>query len=75
MEELKIKEMLIRENEEYRRLENQHQECEQKLRDLHRGNIRTDQEWFEVQDLKKQKLRLKDSMESFIANFRGEQPV
>lgn len=57
-----IKERLVRENEEYRRLHEKHQGFEQRLADLNGKMFLSDQEQQETMRLKKEKLRLKDRM-------------
>lgn len=70
MEDRQIKEILISKNEGFKHLSVKHQECERRLNTLNSGNIRTDKEWLEVHDLKKQKLKLKDSMQKYILEYR-----
>lgn len=72
MEDKQIKEILSRENAEFERLDKRHRECEQKLVAITAGNIKTDREWLEEHNLKKEKLKLKDSMQRFISAYRKQ---
>ena len=72
MKEEEIKEHLISENPEFRRLSEQHKLCEGKLNDLLKRHHLTEQDHLEEIQLKKKKLHLKDQMNSMILRFRSE---
>jgi uncharacterized protein YdcH (DUF465 family) len=59
-----LKESLLDENEEYRRLASEHGEYESRLSTLTEKAVLTEQEQVEETTLKKKKLRLKDRMEA-----------
>lgn len=71
MEELQIKEILIRDNTAFQKLNRQHQECDRQLEVLKSSNLKTDLEWIEEHKLKKQKLKLKDAMQEYILEYRN----
>ena len=59
-----LRESLLEENEEYRRLASEHHEYESRLSLLTGKAVLTDEEQVEETTLKKKKLRLKDRMEA-----------
>jgi uncharacterized protein YdcH (DUF465 family) len=68
MDEQAIKELLLRENAEFRRAHDDHQACEKAL-DALRGKSRLSTvEADEERDLKKKKLALKDRMYRLMAD-------
>lgn len=74
LEDHHIKEILNRDNIDFNKLNLAHQACEQKLEEIKSRvlEIRTDKDWLEEHNLKKQKLRLKDSMEKYIVEYRKQ---
>lgn len=72
LKDRQIKDILMRDNAKFKNLNRKHQECERKLREILAGNIRTDKEWIEEHNLKKQKLILKDTMQQFISEYRKQ---
>jgi uncharacterized protein len=73
LEELKAH--LMTNNENFRRLAEQHSDYARKLDALEAQPHLTDQEQLEETRLKKLKLRLKDQMEAIIAQYRAQQQV
>lgn len=74
MEEMKIKELLLKENEEFRKAFNQHQKLEKKLVKFQSKDFLSDEEkWQEIQ-LKKKKLMLKDKMYSLMTEYKNSLP-
>lgn len=71
MEDRQIKEILIRDNNAFQNLDQQHQECDRKLETLKAGNMKTEREWVEEHNLKKQKLKLKDAMQEYILEYKN----
>jgi uncharacterized protein YdcH (DUF465 family) len=65
-----IKESLLVENEEYRRLDEQHHEYESRLIALTEKVVLSDEEQLEETTLKKKKLQLKDRMEAIARQAR-----
>jgi uncharacterized protein YdcH (DUF465 family) len=59
-----IKDVLLGENEEYRKLEAQHHEFDDRLRTLTVKPVLSDEEQIEETTLKKKKLQVKDRMEA-----------
>lgn len=70
MNDQHIKEILVEQDETFKDLSRKHQQFDQKLEELRARDIKTDIELMEERDLKKQKLRIKDSMENYIYEFR-----
>jgi len=62
MDEARLKDMLVRENAEFRKLHEEHQVHERRLADLKDKAFLTEAEQMEVRELKKKKLALKDGM-------------
>lgn len=65
-----LKERLIAQNEEYRRLDQQHHEYESRLLTLTDKVVLSDDEQLEETTLKKKKLQLKDRMEAIARQAR-----
>lgn len=61
--------------EEHRRLCEKHRKCEERLADLRGRLLLTDQEKLEEVTLKKNKLHLKDRMESLARAIKGGGPA
>jgi uncharacterized protein YdcH (DUF465 family) len=72
MKEEEIREHLISENAEFRRLCDEHRFYESKLNELLNRHHMTDQDHLEEVQLKKKKLHLKDQMNFMISRFRNE---
>ena len=72
MKEEEIKEHLMSENAEFRRLTEEHKQYEGQLHELLRRHHMTEQDRLEEIQLKKKKLNLKDQMNSMISKFRNE---
>ena len=70
-----VKESLLQENEEYRRLEEQHHGYEQRLAALGEKAVLSDDEQVEEITLKKKKLQLKDRMEAIARQARGNAAI
>jgi len=70
MEEKELKELLIKENEEFKEVYERHQKCEKKLDQLKKKDFLTDQDRLKERELKKKKLALKDKMYVIMAKYR-----
>jgi len=68
MDEQEVKELLLRENAEYRRAHDDHQACEKALEALRGKGRLTPADADEERELKKKKLVLKDRMYRLIAD-------
>ena len=66
-----IKVQLLESDEQFRELAAQHQELDRRLNSLSGKVYLTDTEQAEEKTLKKQKLHLKDQMESILRRRRG----
>ena len=62
MDETRLKDRLVRENAEFRKLHEEHQRHERRLADLKAKAFPSEAEQIEERDLKKKKLALKDEM-------------
>ena len=62
MDETRLKDRLVRENAEFRKLHEEHQRHERRLTDLKAKAFPTEAEQIEERELKKKKLVLKDEM-------------
>lgn len=69
MTEERIKEILLKSNETFRKIHHEHQECEQSLDRLRSKSFLTEEERLEEKMLKKKKLRLKDEMYRMIIEY------
>jgi uncharacterized protein len=69
-----LKERLLSQNEEYRRLDQQHHEYETRLLALTEKVVLSDDEQVEETTLKKKKLQLKDRMEAIAREERASHP-
>ena len=67
MEENKIKQSLLKKNEEFRKAFDQHKKLEEKLTKLNAKSYLTEDEKLKEKQFKKKKLLLKDKMFSMIA--------
>lgn len=70
MTEEKSKGILLKDNENFRKIYQEHQECEQALSRLGAKPYLTEEERMQEKLLKKKKLRLKDEMYQIILEFR-----
>ena len=65
-----IVECLLNEDEDFKRLYEKHSELKQKVKEANLGTHPLDD--FSLEDLKKQKLMLKDRMAAKIATYRSD---
>jgi len=70
MTEEKIIELLLKDNETFRKIHQEHQECEQALSSLRTKSYLTEEERMQEKLLKRKKLRLKDEMYRMILEFQ-----
>jgi len=70
-QETSVRESTLSDNEEYRRLREQHQEYESRLDTLTQKVVLSDEEQVEEITLKKKKLQLKDRMEAIAREVRS----
>ena len=64
MNDQKIKEILVKQNEHFK------QQFDQRLKELTNRKFKTERDWIELRNLKKHKLRIKDSMQKYIFEYR-----
>jgi len=65
-----LKDSLRKDNEEYRRLDEQHHEYESRLETLTAKAVLNEEEHFEATTLKKKKLQVKDRMQMIARHAR-----
>ena len=70
MDEDQIKEVLLCQDQSFRRLYEQHQEIEQSLSKKNKKNVLTSREEMAEKELKKRKLRLKDELYRRIIEYK-----
>ena len=70
MEEKELKELLLKENEEFRKAYREHQQHEKKLEKLKKKSFLTEEEKLKEKELKKKKLALKDRMYYLMSEYR-----
>jgi uncharacterized protein len=69
-----LRDLLLAQSEEYRRLNEQHHEYESRLVTLTEKAVLSDEEQVEETTLKKKKLQLKDRMEAIARRAREVHP-
>ncbi len=67
-----LREQLLRDNAEYRRLAAEHQSYDDKLEDLSNKHFLNEEEQLQEKTLKKKKLMLKDQMYSMVQKVRKQ---
>ncbi len=65
-----LKQELLETDEEFRRLHEQHQECERQLERLNLDSGLSQEDELEAKSIKRQKLWLKDRMETLLRSER-----
>ena len=70
MEEKELKELLLKENEEFRKAYEQHQSYEKKLEKFKKKSFLNEEERMEEKQLKKKKLALKDKMYFLMTEYK-----
>ncbi len=70
--ESELREQLLRENAEYRRLAAEHQSYDDQLENLTNKHFLSDEEQLKEKTLKKKKLLLKDQMYSIVQRVRKQ---
>jgi hypothetical protein len=70
MDEKELKELMLKRNQEFKKLYEEHQSYEKKLENFKNKSFLTEEEELEERELKKRKLALKDRMYLLMAEFR-----
>jgi uncharacterized protein YdcH (DUF465 family) len=72
LDAVSLREHLLKQNEQYRQLDEQHREYEHRLQRLTDKVVLSDDEQVEETVLKKKKLQIKDKMEEIARQARAE---
>ncbi len=70
--EAELRDQLLKENAEYRRLAAEHQSCDDQLESLTNKHFLSEEEELQEKTLKKKKLMLKDQMYSMVQKVRRQ---
>jgi uncharacterized protein YdcH (DUF465 family) len=70
--EAELRDQLLRENADYRRLAAEHQSCKDQLEGLTNKHFLSEEEKLQEKTLKKKKLMLKDQMYSMVQKARKQ---
>lgn len=70
--EAELRDQLMKEDPEYRRLAAEHQSCDDQLEGLMNKHFLSDEEELQEKTLKKRKLMLKDQMYSIVQKARKQ---
>lgn len=70
MKDIEIAEMLKKENEEYKKLDEEHKILEQRLAEINKNMYLTSEDEIEKKKIQKQKLAKKDRMAELIREYR-----
>jgi uncharacterized protein len=70
--EVELRNQLLKENEEYRRLAAEHESYNHQLKDLSNKHFLSEEEQLKEKTLKKKKLMLKDQMYSMVQKYRKQ---
>lgn len=71
MQEKELKELLLKESEEFREANRLHQEYEKKLEKFRNKSFLTEEEKLKEKELKKKKLALKDKMYYLMTKYKN----
>lgn len=74
MDEKELKELLLKENDDFKKLHQEHRSCDKRLEVLMAKSFLTEEDEVEAKELKKRKLALKDRMYLIMAEFRKSKP-
>ena len=70
MEEKELKELMIKKNEDFKKIYKQHQKYEKELEKFKAKSFLSEEEKLKEKELKKKKLALKDRMYFMMIEFR-----
>jgi uncharacterized protein YdcH (DUF465 family) len=70
MDEKELKELMARENPEFRKIHEDHQTCEKALDELQKRGVFDEKDRLLEKELKKKKLALKDRMYIMMSEYR-----
>jgi uncharacterized protein YdcH (DUF465 family) len=70
MDEKELKDRMLRQSADFRKLNHEHQELEKRLERFKSKSFLTEEERLEEREIKKRKLALKDKMYLMMSEFR-----
>jgi uncharacterized protein len=70
--ETELRNQLLKENAEFRRLSEEHQSYDHQLEDLSSKHFLSEEEQLQEKNIKKKKLMLKDQMYSMVQKYRKQ---
>ena len=73
MKDREISDILKKENEEFRKLEDEHKHLKQNLSELNKMKIHSTEQEINKKNMQKQKLKIKDLMAEMIREYRQNQ--
>lgn len=74
MEEKELKEIMLKDSEEFRKAYQKHQQYENKLEEFKKKGYLSEEERLKEKELKKKKLALKDKMYYLMTEYRKSLP-
>jgi uncharacterized protein YdcH (DUF465 family) len=74
MDEKELRELMLRESEEFKNLHKQHQKFEKELEKFKSKSFLTEDEKIKERELKKKKLALKDKMLFLMKQYKSSHP-
>jgi uncharacterized protein YdcH (DUF465 family) len=73
LKDREISDILKKENEEFRKLEDEHKHLKQNLSELNKMKIHSTEQEINKKNMQKQKLKIKDLMAEMIREYRQNQ--
>ena len=70
MDEMSLKELLLKKHEEFKNVYEQHKRCDGELEKLLKKNYPTEREQVSIRELKKKKLVLKDRLYHIMSDYK-----
>jgi len=70
MDEKSLKELLLKENEEFKRVYEQHKRCDGDLEKLQKKSFPTEDDQVRIKELKKKKLIFKDKLYHILSDYK-----
>jgi uncharacterized protein YdcH (DUF465 family) len=74
MDENSLREILLKENEDFRHAAELHRLCDRELEDLQKKSFPTEEEKVRIRELKKKKLIYKDKLYHILSDYKESRP-